>query len=164
MSTYLNPNALQDNSVLESKLSVELQSAITNKADTAYVDAEIAALDKSVVLYNVDINSTNFGDVTLSDSAANYEYFDIFCATDDKHCIWERVYQPDGKMVSFSASLVGHTNYFTKCKVYAISGNIMTTGTYGESKMAGLWGTHNSTSFERNESYVGCYRVIGYKK
>lgn len=115
-----------------------------------------------VVLFECDYNSPNYDTITLSDSVANYSYVDIYCATDDKHVLFQRVYEPQGKMVSFSASLVGGSNYFTKCKVYLLSGTSMTTATYTGNKMAGLWGTHNSDTFERSDSYVGCYRVIGY--
>ena len=114
------------------------------------------------VLFSIDYNTPNFGTITLSDSTANYKYIDIYCATDDKHCLFQRVYEPNGKYVSFSASLVGGSNYFTKCKVYNISNNTLSTGTYAGSNMAGLWGTHKPESFERSDIYIGCYRVIGY--
>lgn len=116
-----------------------------------------------VELYSVNFSAANFSAVTISDNASNYNYFDIYAVTDDLHSLFQRVYMPEGKMVSFSASLVGGSNYFTKCKVYKISGTSITTGEYAGSKMAGLWGTHNPETFERSDAYVGIYRIVGYK-
>lgn len=116
-----------------------------------------------VELYSVNFSAANFSTVTISDNASNYNYFDIYAVTDDLHSLFQRVYMPEGKMVSFSASLVGGSNYFTKCKVYKISGTSITTGEYAGNKMAGLWGTHNPETFERSDAYVGIYRIIGYK-
>lgn len=116
-----------------------------------------------VELYSVNYSAANFSTVTISDNASNYKYFDVYAVTDDLHSLFQRVYMPEGKMVSFSASLVGGSNYFTKCKVYKISGTSITTGEYASNKMAGLWGTHNPETFERSDAYVGIYRIIGYK-
>ena len=116
-----------------------------------------------VELYSVSHTAANFSTVTISDKASNYKYFDIYAVTDDAHSLFQRVYMPEGKMVSFSASLVGWSNYFTKCKVYKISGTSITTAEYGGNKMAGQWGTHNTGTFERSEAYIGIYRIIGYK-
>lgn len=119
-----------------------------------------------VVLYSRDWNNANFGTITLSDNASNYKYLDIYCVTDDKHSLFQRVFEPNGKLVSFSASLVGDTNYFTKCKVYSISGNTISTALYAgyeEKFMAGFWGTHNIDTFTRSNNLIGTYRVVGYK-
>lgn len=116
-----------------------------------------------VELYSVNFSAANFSAVTISDNASNYTYFDVYAVTDDLHSLFQRVYMPEGKMVSFSASLVGGSNYFTKCKVYKISGTSITTGEYAGNKMAGLWGTHNPETFERSDAYVGIYRIVGYK-
>ena len=116
-----------------------------------------------VELYSASYTAANFSTVTISDNASNYKYFDIYAVTDDAHSLFQRVYMPEGKMVSFSASIVGWSNYFTKCKVYKISGTSITTAEYGGNKMAGQWGTHNPGTFERSEAYIGIYRSIGYK-
>lgn len=62
--------------------------------------------------------------------------------TDDKHAIYQKVYKPDGLMVSLNAGLVGGTNFFTKCKVYSLSGTTISTATYGSQNiiMARMWG------------------------
>lgn len=123
------------------------------------------------VLYEADPTSANFGTVTLSQSLANYKEIEIFAVTDDFHVLYQKVPNPNGMDVSFSASLVGQSNYFTKCKVYRCSGETISTATIAgtgsalgtQVKMAGLWGTHASTSFTRGDSYVGIYKVVGYK-
>lgn len=115
------------------------------------------------VLYDTSADSPNYGTVTLSAAASGFTYFEIFAMTDDKHQLYQKVLNPEGAMVSFSAALVGSANFFTKCKVYLISGTSMTTATYASNEMAGLWGTHNSSTYERNNAYIGIYRVVGVK-
>lgn len=138
-----------------------------------YIDSIISELEEkindipyesSTVLYEVDINSTNYGVITLSDSAANYDLLKIYAATDDKHAIYVEVPEPNGKMVDIAGALVGMSNYFTKCKTYQITDKSLTTATYASSYiMAGMWGTHNSSSWTRGEEYIGIYKVVGVK-
>lgn len=116
------------------------------------------------VLYNVEVTATNYGTVTLSDSLANYEVVDFYCATNDKHCFSNRVYKPDGKKVAMTGVLVGNSSLFLKSKVYDCSGNKMTTakGT-NDMVFAGEWGSEKN-NLARGENTVGIYRVVGYKK
>lgn len=116
------------------------------------------------VLYNVAHTSANYGTVTISDSFANYEVVDIYCATNDKHCFCQRVYQPNGKAVSMTAVLVGNTSLFLKSKVYTLNGNTMTTAVGSNGLLfAGEWGSEKNT-LVRGENTVGVYRVVGYQK
>lgn len=114
------------------------------------------------IIYNGDPANPNFGTVTLTKSLSNFTYIEIFAMTDDKHVIYQKVYNPDGLKVSFNAGLVGHTNFFTKCKVYSLSGTTIETAKYGENNMAGMWGTHNPSTFERSDEYIGIYKVLGF--
>lgn len=123
----------------------------------------LKGLSGEITLYEVDIANTNYGTVTLNDDLSNYKIIEIYAATDDKHVVYQKVASPNGKYVSFSAALVGQANFFTKCKVYYMSGNTIKTGTYAGNNMAGMWGTHDSSSWTRSEEYIGIYRVDGYK-
>lgn len=116
------------------------------------------------VLYNVDVASTNYGTVTLSDSVVNYEFVDFYAATNDKHVFFNRVYQPNGKKIVFSGAFVGNTSLFLKAKVYECNGNKLTTakGT-NDLVWAGEWGSEKN-SLARGENTVGIWRVIGYKR
>lgn len=117
------------------------------------------------IIYNGDPNNPNYGTVTLTKSLSNFTYIEIFAMTDDKHVIYQKVYKPDGLMVSLNAGLVGGTNFFTKCKVYRLSGTTISTATYGSQNiiMAGMWGTHNTATFERSDRFIGIYKIIGYR-
>lgn len=116
------------------------------------------------IIYDGDPANLNFGTVTLTKSLSNFTYIEIFAMTDDKHVIYQKVYHPDGLMVSFNAGLVGGTNFFTKCKVYSLSGTTIQTATYGSQNiiMAGMWGTHNTATFERSDRFIGIYKILGY--
>lgn len=116
------------------------------------------------IIYDGDPANSNFGTVTLTQSLSNFTYIEIFAMTDDKHVIYQKVYHPDGLMVSFNAGLVGGTNFFTKCKVYSLSGTTIQTATYGSQNiiMAGMWGTHNTATFERSDRFIGIYKILGY--
>lgn len=116
------------------------------------------------IIYDGDPANSNFGTVTLTQSLSNFTYIEIFAMTDDKHVIYQKVYHPDGLMVSFNAGLVGGTNFFTKCKVYSLSGTTIQTATYGSQNiiMAGMWGTHNTVTFERSDRFIGIYKILGY--
>lgn len=123
---------------------------------------------KGVILFsNSDTNNLSFGTITLSDSAANYEFLEIYAITDDLHMLYQKVCEPNDKMVSFSASLVGQSNFFTKCRVIKIENNTISTAidmlTLEPISMAGFWGTHNISSFTRRDNLIGIYKVIGYK-
>ena len=116
------------------------------------------------IIYNGDPSNPNYGTVTLTKSLSNFTYIEIFAMTDDKHVIYQKVYKPDGLKVSFNAGLVGGTNFFTKCKVYQLSGTTISTATYGSQNiiMAGMWGTHNTATFERSDRFIGIYKIIGH--
>jgi hypothetical protein len=114
------------------------------------------------IIYDGDPANPNYGTVTLTKSLSNFTYIEIFAMTDDKHVLYQKVYNPDGLKVSFNAGLVGHTNFFTKCKVYSLSGTTIQTAKYGENNMAGMWGTHNTSTFTRSDEYIGIYKVLGF--
>lgn len=164
----------ENKTTFESKLSADVvkDTDICFIEDTQEIWTHGSYYNKAGdVLYEVSPTSANFGTVTLSDSLANYKEIEIFAVTDDYHALYQRVPNPDGMDVSFNAALVGQSNYFTKCKVYRCSGTTISTATIAgtgtdsgtQVKMAGLWGTHASTSFSRGDSYVGIYKVVGYK-
>lgn len=148
-----------------------LDTSIVFIQDTQQIWTHGQFYNKSeIVLYEVDYGDANFGTITLSDSLENYSYIEIYAVSDDYHLLYQKVYQPNNKNVSFSTALVGQSNYFTKCKVYWMSGNTISTGEIADAvniggtvQMAGLWGTHSPNTFDRSDIYIGIYKVVGYK-
>ena len=118
------------------------------------------------ILFEVDVDNTNFGTITLSDSLSNYDYIDIYAATDDLHCLYQRVYKPNGKFVTLNVNLIS-TYCFNKTKVYKLEGNKMETNVFQNKIQAGV-SFYNTAKQEHiitlGEEYIGVYLVIGYKK
>lgn len=123
------------------------------------------------VLYETTLDNINFDTVTLSDDLANYRYVEVYSATDDKHCFYQKVVDPNDKNVSFQIGLVGQNLFFMKSKVYYMSGTSISTATVAgagdnlgtQVEMAGLWRSDQYSTFTRGSEFIGIYKVIGYK-
>ena len=88
--------------------------------------------------------------------------------TDDGHVLYTKLYNPNGRIVNVVGGLVGQSNYFIKCKAYIINGTTISTANIaavggGTVNMAGLWGTHDPTTWTRGDNYIGIYQVVGYR-
>lgn len=129
---------------------------------------------KPTSLYN-NTSGTN-GTITLSSSAANFTYLEIFYADNNKSQPSSvKVYSPNGKYVSMSCIEPSTTN--TEPRVYirtsgwTISGTSMTVGrTDLDGANRGVYtqlyknagGTNVDVSLSAN-NYIKIFRVLGYK-
>ena len=117
------------------------------------------------ILYEVPVEEANFGTITLSDSLANWDFIKIYATTDDFHCLYQKIYKPDGKFVTLNVNLIS-SYCFNKTKVYKLEGNKMSTNTFQNKIQAGV-AFYNSAKQEHiitlDEEYIGIYMVIGYK-
>lgn len=118
----------------------------------------IRDLFKPTVLFSNDAGTKE--NITLSDSAANYEYLEIFFRDNDYDYNSVKVYQPNNKKVS----LISHYNngsntIWFKTSLYTIAGTTMSLGNNVEVKLI----SNSSVGiFKGNNIYIT--RVIGYNK
>ena len=115
-------------------------------------------IDKHTVLYNNESGSTQT--ITLSDSAANYDYLEIYFATNDGNSNYVKVTNPNGKnVVLFSNDVESSTVVWFKMKNIAISGTNITIRNTKAIKI-----TNNSSSLIYEDSgVIKIIKVIGIK-
>ena len=106
------------------------------------------------VLY---VNETGTGgDMTLSDNADNYDYFDFHCKR-STHIYTVRVYKPNNNTVSLTTSFCDGTYIYVYTKILNISGTQITVV------------RSNLGYFDNNGSHAGAddnnliIKVVGYK-
>lgn len=127
---------------------------LTKKSNTDY-DTEWADINGQVLYDNS--TGTN-GTVTLSDSAADYDYIDIFYRDNDNTYSSVRVNNPDGKLVDISTIERWGTTLYIKQKRIAISGNTITNGNTTEAQFTAA--PKNTINTNANNIYIT--KVIGY--
>lgn len=113
---------------------------------------------KEYVLYN---NTTGTaGDVTLSDSASNYSYLEVFYynASNDGR-MSQKIYSPNGNTLTLNIIYDNGTNCFFFVKHYSISGTTMTAGTEFRWRIATSGNPQRATT----STNITIYRVVGYK-
>ena len=97
--------------------------------------------------------------ITLSDSAANYEYLEIFFRNNDNIYSSVKVYQPNGKKVNLISQYNNGSNtIWFKIAICLISGNTITKDNAVEMKLAASSSINASSG---NSNYIT--RVVGYK-
>lgn len=129
----------------------------------AYINAGTLYLNRNPIygakqLYNNTSGSN--GTITLSETAANFTYLEIFITDNNNggHGSF-RVYSPNGKKVNASLHESNASNSdFLRRTVYTISGTSLTPSCGGYiSFKTGTW----SSSYGTN--YIKVVRVVGYK-
>lgn len=129
-------------------------------------DGTLTAFGGSTRIYGVatlyNNTSGTDGTVTLSDSAANYDYLEIFYGkgTDTTNHKSEKIHAPNGKHVSL---ITGYTSSSTLSLLYFkgvnISGTSITVSTHGRTSIDGSGGT----AIAQTTNYIKIYKVLGYK-
>lgn len=112
------------------------------------------------VLYD-NTSGTN-GTVTLSETAANFSYIDIYYAkgTDGTQYKHERVLNPNGKTVSLITGYWSSNELILLYqKTVTISGTSITVGGHGRLAIDGSGGNTISNS----TNYISIYKVVGHK-
>ena len=104
-----------------------------------------------------DNSSGSTGNIQLSDSSANYEYLEIYYKDDINQYASTKVYQPDGKRVTLSMTVVNpsNTQTFVQTACKDISGANITHQKASEIRID----SHNATT----SNYIYITKVVGYK-
>ena len=117
----------------------------------------------STVLYNNSEGSG--GDITLSDSAANYTYIEIFYKDNDGYNYSTKIYQPNGKLVNLIAVQACGTGVndraYLKSRVVQISGTSIST--YNGIHKQIHFTTTPTIAITEGTAYGAIYRVEGIK-
>ena len=143
------------------------QTILTNKNYTNYVFA------KPTVLYSSSAGT--YGTLTLSYSAANYTYLEIFYADNNTRQLNSaKIYSPNGKYVTLSCIEPRSGNVtprtYIRSSGWTISGTTMTAGRTDQSETAtGIYaqlgphvgGTDIHVAVEANNK-IKIFRVLGY--
>ena len=119
-------------------------------------DLGIDILSQNVLYENTSGSNSK---ITLSDSASNYEYLEIFFRNNDNIYNSVKVYQPNGKKVNLISQYNNGSNtIWFKIAICLISGNTITKDNAVEMKLAA---SNAITASSGNSNYIT--RVIGYK-
>ena len=111
---------------------------------------------KGTVLYNNSSGSN--GQITLSDSVANYDYIEIFYGSINRGGMNSvKVYNPNNTRADFFIGSFFEDTAYINNKRVAIANNAITNVTYGN----GAFTTTGTTVGTQNSIYI--YRVVGYK-
>ena len=120
-----------------------------------YEYKDMSGTNVPVVLYN-DATGTN-GSVTLSSSAANYTYLEIFYRGNDSQYSSVKVFEPDGKQVSMLVSLTYNNQIYFKQKIVTISGTSISNKNYSQG-----WFNNSNQQGWSADNNIYITRVLGY--
>lgn len=102
------------------------------------------------------------GAITLSDSAANYDYLEFFWKHDDGACGSQRIADPNGKTIGINATSSTSYGYlWFAYKGMNISGTQCTLNT--DHSVGELGFTNDGTLQRQKQDKLGITKVIGYK-
>lgn len=114
---------------------------------------------KPISLY--DNSSGSNGSITLSQSAANFTFLEIYCKTNDGQYTSTRVYSPNGKNVNIIGAYPFSANYsYIKPKTVSISGTSISNYNtqYGQ-----IWVNTSGSALASNSNNIYITKVWGYK-
>lgn len=105
-----------------------------------------------------------YGEVTLSDSSANYTYLEIYFKQQDGTYSYTKVYDPNGKVVQLVVFHVTNNGYAigVSSRNVIISTNKITTQTTNRYMTINLIST-NALNGGANNNNIYITKVIGYK-
>lgn len=102
------------------------------------------------------------GAITLSDSAANYDYLEFFWKHDDGMCGSQRIADPNGKTIGINSTSATNYGYlWFAYKGINISGTQCTLNT--NHAVGELGFTNDGTLQRQKQDKLGITKVIGYK-
>jgi len=136
------------------RAQLEYENSASNVVQT--FPAKTGKLSVYTTLYYNASGTT--GTVTLSESAANYKFLDIYFGKGTTTMKFTRVYSPNGQSALLSFFMRADNNFQFLTKRLAISGKNITSSQYG-----GINVTLNSTTvgtFTSNE--LAIFRVDGW--
>lgn len=160
--TYANKVTLNENADIDAVNKCqasdmnEIKSVVNNNANEL---SQAIATTTPTSLY-ADVSGTS-GDVTLSDSAANYDYFEIYYKDRDGNYSFLKVDTPNGKTVSLMTSSVGGSGTIT---YYSKNMDISGTSISNTANL-GFIRTFNGNAFgsyNNDSSYILITKVLGF--
>ena len=113
-----------------------------------------------VVLYDDDSGAS--GDVTLSESAANFTRLVIMYKSNDGFYASAEVWHPDGKAAALLSALPTSNAMYMKGRVVKISGTRISTNVSGTTTNSGQ-GTIKTSPTYQYANYVLITQVLGYR-
>lgn len=131
-----------------------LTSARTTDALSANQGKVLNKKIMGTVLYNNEAGTT--GNITLSDNAENYDYFDFICKR-STHEYTVRVYKPNNKTVSLTTSFTDGTYVYVYTKVLNVSGTQITV------VRANIGYFNNTGSYATSDDSNFITKIVGYK-
>ena len=150
-------NSKQDEIDSSHKISADLvdDTSTTNKFFSGDYDdlTNKPTILEPTVLYNNSTGSNT--SAPLSDSAANYDYIEIYFKNNDGFYASQKVYEPNGKSVCLTSTFTGGSNYVLKFAGATISGTSITIDDYWEFNLNG------ASRIDPGNAYIT--KVIGYK-
>ena len=154
---------IASSSVLDSENAL-LSGGITGVGANISVNVIINSIDSTVNSYIDDTVITKAGDITLSESAANYNVIEIFYKSSDSvYLNTGKIYSPNGKNVGLYAPYsIGTTCYSKQARVN-INGTAITMSNEIETQ---LWASNEKVAINTPSSgnhYFTIEKVIGYK-
>ena len=143
--------------VVDSSVSTSSTNAVENQAITTYVDNL-----KPVSLFTSSAGED--GEVTLSDSSANYTYLEIYYKQQDGTYSYTKVYDPNGKTVDLIVFHLTNNGYAIgiSSRNVTISGNKITTQTNNRYLTINIV-SNNTLSGGGNNNKIYITKVVGYK-
>jgi|GEM_PF-1893844 len=138
------------------------ESAIT-------LGTRFATAIQPVVLYNgpntacdydtaPTVPTSRSGEITLSETAANFKRLTFFYVTDDGWWGSVEVPFPNGKKVTMTTNAYNGVNMTVKSKTVLVSGTSVNAFVINGSYSTGIWGTANNAT---TGDYIGIVRVEG---
>ena len=111
---------------------------------------------KEKVLYNNPTGTSTT--ITLSETAGNFKYFQIFYRTNDNDRGFVQIFEPDGKQLFLSVTLFdgGMARAYMKNSRINISGTSITWSRQGEMRV-------DTGVVTANATYLFITRVVGYR-
>lgn len=124
-----------------------------------------------VVLFEGGINPstgkalTDQDAIALSDTAANYDMFEIYYVTNDTHWAYTKVLDPNGKNVMLMGALVGTSDLYMKLKCISINGkNITVAYTSDSAKFFAGEGAIVGGTLTREKRFITITKIVGHPK
>jgi hypothetical protein len=131
----------------------EIKQVVNENADE--FEEEIGRIN-GTVLYESENGTT--GNVTLSDSAANYDYISIEGRRTSHAYPSQKFYKPNGKTITLSSTYALNNDIYLYTKVINISGTQITV----LSSKLGYFNSSSMAVVSDTDNYIT--RVVGYKE
>lgn len=160
---------------VENKINNIDTTELTNKILNQIL-VEFPDLAHSTIVYEyTGTGYANFDEtITVSNNWSEFDYIEVFCKTNDEWNLYQKLYNPNNQILTFSAANVtGSGRFVMKTKTFSFTGNKIEAVkmTWGNKlPLSGQWLSRNYSdsstldSVTQNSSYIGISKIIGYKR